>query len=157
MVADGAVAPRVVAVDADQVRPLRHAVLRAGRPLEESVYPEDELPDTLHLAALADDGSVRACGTFFPEPYQGRAAWRLRGMASDPRVRGKGFAGALLAVALDRLRRGGVTVVWCNARTSALPFYRRFGFAAVGEEFEVVGVPHYVAVLSLTGPKATST
>lgn len=148
--ADGTVAPRVVAVDADRVRPLRHAVLRAGRPPEESVYPQDGLPDTLHLAVLDDDGSVLVCATFFPEPYEGRDAWRLRGMASDPRVRGRGFAGALLAEALDLLRRRGVALVWCNARTSALPFYRRFGFATVGQEFEVVDVPHYVAVLALT-------
>jgi predicted GNAT family N-acyltransferase len=152
------VTSRVVRVDAATVRPLRHAVLRAGRPAEESQYPEDDLPDTLHLASLGESGDVMACATFFPETYQGRPAWRLRGMASAPEARGQGYAGALLAEALRLLREQGVGLIWCNARVAALPFYLRFGFATVGEQFEVVGVPHFVAVLELAPTvKGTST
>jgi predicted GNAT family N-acyltransferase len=141
---------RVERVDAATVRPLRHAVLRSGRPPEESQYPQDDLPDTLHLAALDDSGDVLACATVFPEPYEGRPAWRLRGMASAPEVRGQGHAGALLAEALRLLHALGAELLWCNARVAALPFYLRFGFTTVGEQFEVVGVPHYLAVLELT-------
>jgi len=149
---------RIVRVDAAAVRPLRHAVLRAGRPPAESVYPQDELVDTLHLAALTPDATVAACGTFFPEPYGDRPAWRIRGMATDAALRGQGYGSALLAEALRLLADRDVTTVWCNARTQALPFYRGFGFTTVGQEFDVIGVPHYVAVLSLTGtPKGTST
>jgi len=145
-------------VDAAVVRPLRHAVLRAGRPAAESVYPQDEFGETLHLAALTSDGSVAACGTFFPQTYEGRPAWRLRGMASDPKFRGQGYAAALLTEALRLLAERGVTTIWCNARTEALRFYQGFGFTTVGEEFESAGVPHYVAVRSLTGsPNGTST
>lgn len=145
-------------VDAATVRPLRHAVLRPGQPPEASVYAEDELPTTIHLAALDDRGEVVACATFFAEEYQGRPAWRLRGMASAPEVRGQGYGAAILATALARLRRDGVRLLWANARVVALPFYRPFGFVTVGEEFAVVGVPHYVAVLDLTAaPNGTST
>lgn len=141
-------------VSAAQVRPLRHAELRAGRPLTESVYPQDDVPETLHLAAFDTEGLLVACGTFFPEPYAGRPAWRLRGMVSAPEVRGRGYGAALLAAAIARLRADGSTLLWCNARTTALAFYRSFGFTTVGQEFEVVGVPHYRAVLELVDPVA---
>jgi predicted GNAT family N-acyltransferase len=106
----------------------------------------------VHLAALGPDGTVVACATFFPESYQGRAAWRLRGMATDPAVRGQGYAAAVLTEALRVLAERGVDTLWCNARTGALWFYRGFGFRTVGEEFQSVGVPHYVAVRSLPAP-----
>jgi predicted GNAT family N-acyltransferase len=144
---------RVVQVDAATVRPLRHAVLRAGRPAAESVYPQDDLADTVHLAAVDPDGTVVACGTFFPEALGGEPAWRLRGMATASGVRRQGHAGSLLAEALRLLDGRGVTTLWCNARTAALPFYRRWGFTVLGEEFESAGVPHYRAVLSLTGTR----
>lgn len=137
-------------VDAATVRPLRHAVLRPGHPPEASVYPEDDLPTTLHLAAVDESGAVVACATFFPEPYAGEPAWRLRGMASAPEARGQGYAAAILTDALRQLREQGVRLLWANARVVALPFYRPFGFTTVGEEFAVIGVPHYVALLDLT-------
>ena len=67
---------------AAEVRPLRMRVLRAGRPAPESIYPYDQLPETLHLAAVVGD-QVVGCATVFPEPYEaGLDAWRPRGTAA---------------------------------------------------------------------------
>jgi predicted GNAT family N-acyltransferase len=35
--------------------------------------------------------------------------------------------------------------MWCDARTTAVPFYRAHGFVAEGAEFmhEESGIPHY--------------
>ena len=144
-------------LDAETVRPLRHAVLRGPeRPLTESCYPQDDEEETVHLAVL-QGGVVVACSTFFPEAHDGTPAWRLRGMATDPAHRGRGLGGALLEVGVGLAEAAGVPVVWCNARTVVLPFYRRHGFETVGEEFVTAGgVPHYVAVLQLSR-NATST
>jgi len=39
----------------------------------------------------------------------------------------------------------GGTMLWFNARTVAVPFYEKHGFATRGDEFEIPGVgPHYV-------------
>lgn len=133
----------------DVVRPLRHSVLRQGAPLAESFYPADDLPDTVHLAAL-DDGEVIGAVTFFPELYEGRPAWRLRGMAVSKARRGSGIGSMLLAEVLNQLHGNRADLLWCNARTVALSFYTGHGFTIVGEEFVVAqGIPHYVAVLQL--------
>jgi GNAT superfamily N-acetyltransferase len=149
---------RTEVVDVDVVRPLQRAVLRPGLPPEAASYPEDELPDTLHVAAYDDAGRVAGVATYFPQVYPGpfsddsgsltpaeaTAAWRLRGMASDPERRGAGFGAAVLARGLAEIRERGGRWLWCNARTSAVPFYERHGLTVVGAEFEVPHIgPHF--------------
>jgi GNAT superfamily N-acetyltransferase len=136
-------------VEAEVVRPLRHAVLRPGATWDESVYPVDHLDDTLHLAVY-DGDAVIGTATVFAEPHDGRPAWRLRGMAVADENRGQGVGSRLLAEVVEQVRRQGAGLLWCNARTAALPFYTRHGFTIVGEEFLAAhGVPHYLALLPL--------
>ena len=47
----GAPGSRVVTVDAGAVQPLRRSVLREGRADLDAAFPEDDLADTVHLAA----------------------------------------------------------------------------------------------------------
>jgi GNAT superfamily N-acetyltransferase len=135
---------------AAEVRPLRMRVLRAGRPASESVYPYDQLAATLHVAAV-DGDQVVGCATVFPEPYEGQLdAWRLRGMAVDEGFQGRGIGSRVMERVTSELVARGVTLLWCNARTVALPFYLRHGFTTVGEEFLAAhNIPHYVALLRL--------
>lgn len=132
---------------AEQVRPLRMRILRAGRPATESIYPYDQLPQTLHVAAFAGDAVV-GCATVFPESYEGEPrAWRLRGMAVDGQYQGCGIGSAILDQVKVELAARGVPLLWCNARTVALQFYLRHGFETVGEEFLAErDIPHFVAV-----------
>ena len=135
---------RVEAVPAAVVRPLRMAVLRPGQPAESAVYPDDDGPDTVHLAAMVA-GRVVATASLSREN-----GWRLRGMATDPSVRGQGYGRAVLRAALQEVARRGGSEVWCNARMAAVGFYRREGFEVVSEEFDVAGIgPHVVMTRQL--------
>jgi predicted GNAT family N-acyltransferase len=135
---------RVEQVGIDVILPLRAAILRAGLPVDTARYEQDELPTTVHLAALDGSNGVVGCASWSPEPYRGRTGWRLRGMATADAVRGRGIGAQLLAAGLDLGVQHGAEVAWCNARTSALGFYQRYGFTAVGEEFDVpYAGPHY--------------
>ena len=59
----------VLRVDAAVVRPLRHAVLRPGADPGESVYPADDLAETVHLAA-SNGAVVIGTATLFPEAFR---------------------------------------------------------------------------------------
>ena len=136
----------VVAVSAEAIRRVRGDTLRPGLPLSASVYPQDDLPETVHLAALAS-ATVVSCLTLFPEPYETEPAWRLRGMATVAAWRGRGCGRALLRRAVGVVQVSQGKVLWCNARTSALDFYCAAGFVIVGPEFVTeAGVPHRVGV-----------
>ena len=134
-------------ISADETLPLRHAVLRPDRPIRESRFKGDEDPTTLHVGALLD-GAVVAIASVYLE---GRAddapgtAWRLRGMASAPEVRGSGTGAAALAACEAHVREQGGTMIWCNARTGAVGFYEAHDWRVLGEEFDIPTIgPHFV-------------
>jgi predicted GNAT family N-acyltransferase len=135
-------------VDGRATRELRRAVLRPSWPVDSAMHGDDN-PDAVHLATLDDDGRVVAACLVLPRPYPLRAelsdAWQLRGMATAPDLRNQGIGARLLAAAEDEIRRRGGRLVWCDARTTAVPFYRKHGFVAEGEEFlhAESGIPHY--------------
>ncbi|MFI1968028.1 GNAT family N-acetyltransferase [Streptomyces cinnamoneus] len=144
--------PRTALVPARDVLALRHAVLRPGLPAEAAAFPEDAAPATFHVAAHDAQGRVRACATFLPQPLPdtGEEAYRLRGMASDPAVRGLGYGVAVLRAGLAEAAARGACLVWCNGRSGARGFYERQGFEVRGEEFLVEGVgPHFVCAIKL--------
>ncbi len=137
-------------VDACVVLALRAQVLRPGLPLEEARYARDHDPAAVHLAACDERGHVVGCSTWFPEEWQGRPAWRLRGMATSPAVRGSGVGGRLLTEGLAQAASSGAEFAWANARTVALGFYRRYGFETLGEEFLTPqDIAHFVIWRSL--------
>jgi predicted GNAT family N-acyltransferase len=124
-------------VDAAATYPLRAQELRQGRPLE---IEEDDAPYTLHLAARTSAGEIVGVVRFHPRdcPWrEAEAAWQLRGMATDPRVRGLGAGRALVAAGLTRVIALGGDLVWCDARAAAVGFYERIGFTAVTEEYDL--------------------
>jgi predicted GNAT family N-acyltransferase len=139
---------RIEVVDGLATRELRRAVLRPGWPVGSPMHG-DENPDAVHLAALDEDGRVVGAVLVLPRSYPLRpslgGAWQLRGMATTAELRGQGIGGELLAAAVAQIRSRSGRVVWCDARTSAVGFYRRHGFTAEGAEFlhAESGIPHY--------------
>lgn len=124
-------------VDAATTYPLRAQELRQGRPVE---IDEDDAPYTLHLAARIDGDEVVGVVRFHPRdcPWrEGEGSWQLRGMATDPRVRGLGAGRALVAEGLARVSALGGQLVWCDARASAVGFYERLGFTIITDEYDL--------------------
>lgn len=130
---------RITVADADTVRPLRHEVLRPGRPVGEVAYPADGV--AAHFAAYDAAGMIVGVATVFPEPYPGtgEAGWRLRGMAVAEAVRGTGCGSRLLEAVLAHVAHQDGRLVWFNARVGALAFYQRYGFVATTDVFQVPG------------------
>lgn len=132
-------------VTAEDIRPLRHKVLRPGQAYLETRYPGDDAG--LHFGAFDGDRLVGIASLYEEDRVDGPAGgWRLRGMATDPDVRGAGFGAALLTGCLETVAEAGGTEVWCNARMSAVGFYRRAGFEVVSEEFDVAGIGAHVVM-----------
>jgi predicted GNAT family N-acyltransferase len=139
-----------------EILPLRHAVLRPGRPRETAHFAGDDEPTTVHLAAVQDGGDIVGCCTLLPRPHDGRPAWQLRGMATRADLSRRGVGTAVLAAAAAVVREHGGDLLWCNARLAAVPFYASAGWRVVSEEFDVPGIgPHHVMVRELGTPSAS--
>ena len=137
-------------VPAEVTYPLRRAVLRPNG--GEITWPGDEDPATFHLAARTTDGAVVGVVRFSPAPCPYRssatAQWQLRGMATDPAVRGTGAGRALVEEGRDRVAARGGDLVWCDARVPVVGFYERLGFTVVSEPFDKPGIGPHVGMVA---------
>ena len=147
-------------VDLDETFELRKAVLRPWLTPEMARATYAGAGEHFHVGALRDGPlGKRLISTagFMAEAqpdYAGvfdEVQWRLRGMASDPSVQGKGLGGQVLEFGVRELARRlaaagqEAATLWCNGRTGAQSFYERHGFSPIGEIFETPGTgPHYV-------------
>ncbi|MGO9911434.1 MAG: GNAT family N-acetyltransferase [Acidimicrobiales bacterium] len=131
---------------------LRQQVLRPHQRVEEMVLLGSGHPDAIVIGAtVAASGEVVGTAAVSPEvpPADFDAVlppgrrWRLRSMATRPDLRGTGIGAVVLDAAIEHIARLGGGVVWCSARTPALTFYERAGFATFGDVWvdELIG-PH---------------
>ena len=134
------------AVPAEEIRPLRQRILRPRQRFEDTVYPGDDLDDTVHFGAFDGERLVGIASLYREDRPDGpEGGWRLRGMATEPDVRGAGFGAALLGACVERVAAAGGTELWCNARLGAVGFYERAGFQVVSEQFDIPDLgPHVV-------------
>ena len=134
-------------ITAEQTRLLRSSVLRPHQSPDELIYDGDDAPESLHLGAFLN-GNLVGIASVCQESIPGEddpTAWRLRGMAIVPEVRGQGVGRALLERCVEYIVERGGTMLWCHGRSSVAGFYQALGFELYGEEFEIeVTGPHYV-------------
>ena len=144
----------IVELDAAQTFPLRAAVLRAGIPLNEVGFGDENAPASRHFGAFVA-GELVGAGYISPvsEPDDiddinaptaaTPGGWQLRGMSVSENQRGRGIGRALVERCIAAAREENAPVLWCNARVRAVPLYLRAGFIGIGETFEIAGIgPH---------------
>jgi GNAT superfamily N-acetyltransferase len=147
---------KVRLVEIDETLALRKAVLRPWLTLEDARATYVGAGEHFHVGALLEGRLVSTAG-FVTETQAdhgqtlGRIQWRLRGMASEPALQGRGLGGKVLSFGMAelarRLGRAGQpgAGLWCSGRLAAQSFYERHGFAPIGEIFETPGTgPHYI-------------
>ncbi len=134
-------------VNVEIVLPVRQAVLRSGKPREECFFEGDYAEETIHLALYKDE-EVQAIATILKdksEKLKSNNQFHLRGMAVIPEAQGKGLGKHLLLYAEDLIMQQSPTVLWFNARTSAVKFYQKNNFEVFGKEFDIPTVgPHFL-------------
>lgn len=97
-----------------------------------------------HWAALVD-GKILACARSRRTSH----GYKIERMAVESTHRQQGLGRALLQAVLEELKplaERDRCPIYLHAQVQALPFYRRLGFAQVGELFYEADIPHYRCV-----------
>lgn len=132
-------------IKAEDTYAIRKAVLRKNMTLSHEM-PGDHDPDSVHLGVY-DENKLLCTGSFMKnnrDEFTGHQ-YQLRGMATAEGSQRKGYGRILLEKAEDFFKVRGIDLIWCNARVSALEFYKKSGYETIGEVFEVPQIgPHYV-------------
>lgn len=108
--------------------------------------------ELFHLGLFANEALV-SVGTFILEDLPSADTstysvkqnhWRLRGMATLPDHRGKGYASAVLDCGIWEVVFRQGRLLWFNGRSTAAQFYRARGFRQIGHERIIPGLqPHF--------------
>lgn len=142
---------KLLPANLDEIVDLRHRVLRAGLPRETANFEGDGAPTTRHLKAV-DAGEIIGCATMVLNEWPGEPAWRVRAMAVEENWRGSGVGKALLN-AIESAA-GETRLLWCNARTPAIDFYRSAGWTIASEPFDIPTAGAHVKMFKRLPPLA---
>lgn len=127
--------------------PVRHEVLRKGKPIETCIFKGDDNEQTIHLGLFLDVQLVGIISVFkeqnnlFSETNQ----FQIRGMAVLEEFQGKGLGTKLVKEAEKQCINLNANVIWFNARENAVPFYEKLDYKIIGDSFLIpeVGI-HFV-------------
>ncbi|WP_114765060.1 GNAT family N-acetyltransferase [Vibrio rhodolitus] len=122
--------------------PIRHAVLWPSKPPTFCQVDGDET--ALHYGAFVDDKLVSVASIYLT----GNKA-RLRKFATLPDYQGQGIGTQMIEHILSQLALTEIEYFWCDARASALGFYRKFGLMQEGEEFYKSEIAYYKVSLHI--------
>ena len=124
----------------EQMVNLRNDMLR--RPLGLTFTP-DELAKEKEdiLIGAFDEDQILACCLLTKTDNK---TLKLRQMAVQNNVQGKGIGASLMNFAETLARDKGYKKLVMHARKNAMGFYEKLGYKAIGNEFEEVTLPHYV-------------
>ena len=123
-----------------QMVDLRMHVLRKPLGLD---FTQDELEKEKNdvLIGCFDDDKLEGCCLLTKTDDK---TVRLRQMAVNAGLQGKGIGRVLMAFAENVARDLGFRKLTMHARKSALGFYEKLGYNVCSKEFEEVTMPHYV-------------
>jgi ribosomal protein S18 acetylase RimI-like enzyme len=126
---------------------VRQPVLRKGKPIESCIFEGDDLETTHHFGLYNNQDLTGIISLFdkinpiFAEKSQAQ----IRGMAVLETHQKKGFGEALVMHCETYCNENKVDLIWFNARTAAVGFYRKMGYQPLGEPFDIKDVgEHYL-------------
>lgn len=131
---------------------VRHPVLRHGKPQESCRFEGDDLDSTHHLGLFVNEQLVGVATLMrMHHPlFQDQIQFQMRGMAVLREFQGKGLGTKLVLKAEEYVRDQASTILWFNARESAVTFYKKMKFNTIGASFEIKEIgKHYVMFKAL--------
>lgn len=132
---------------------VRQPVLRKGKPIETCVFEGDDLETTHHFGLFNDENLTGIISLYdkinpiFAEQNQAQ----IRGMAVLETHQKKGFGEALVKHCETYCKANKADLIWFNARTAAVGFYKKMDYQPLGEPFEIKDVgEHYLMYKNLS-------
>jgi GNAT superfamily N-acetyltransferase len=120
----------------EQTIPLRHTVLWPSKP-PEYCHVEGDI-DGLHFGTFINDKLVCVASV-----YLDLKAARLRKFATDANYQNQGIGSKMLTHIIQYLKQSQTECFWCDARESALDFYKRFDMQKCSDRFYKTDISYF--------------
>src|ERR1700750_466795 len=137
-------------ISIEQIRPeltwrLRQEVLYPAQKLYEMELEDDN--DGIHFGAFTQDKLVGIISLF-----QQGSSFQFRKLAVLPDLQKTGIGNMLLNHVEEFAASEGGTIIWCNARVSAIGFYLKAGYAHTGKLFSKNGFDYEILQKEIKKP-----
>lgn len=123
----------------DQMVKLRNDILRSPLNLTFSKEDLDREKNDILIGAFEEDKILGCCLLTQINAEE----VRLRQMAVQNNLQGKGIGASMMIYAENIARDAGYSKIIMHARKTAIGFYEKLGYVVVGNEFTEVSIPHY--------------
>ena len=128
--------------------PVRHEVLRKGKPIETCQFKGDDDENTIHFG-LYQNERLNGIISIFKEKndlFSETNQFQIRGMAVLEEFQGKGFGAELVKEAENHCISLNTDLIWFNARENAVPFYKKLDYTILGDSFLITDVGIHFAM-----------
>ena len=130
----------ILSIKVSKCYPLRHKMLRKGKPLETCHFEGDNSKGTFHLGALVDKEIIGIISVYKKDlnQFKNLKGAQFRGIAVASKHQRKGVASKLINYAeKETKKRMNPKYIWLNGRISANNLYLDRGFKPIGNQFEI--------------------
>lgn len=145
---------KVLRISASDTYPIRQEVLIPDHDSKKVKFDFDDDEDiSFHLGAFKDSKLVSVASFYYERNllFKDQHQYQLRGMATLPECQGQGLSSELLNMAFPIIKQNFCTLLWCNARQSAVGYYKKVGFLTLDDSiFDIEGIgPHILMYKSI--------
>ena len=144
----------IMSIEVSKCYPLRHKMLRKGKPLETCHFDGDNSKGTFHLGALVDKEIIGIISVYNKDliQFKNSKGAQFRGIAVASKHQRKGVASKLINYAQkETKKRTNPKYIWLNGRITANNLYLDRGFKPIGDLFEIntIGIhQRFIKILS---------
>ena len=121
-----------------QMLALRYDILRKPLNLTFTESELDKEKSDILIGAFEEERMLGCCLLTETDKY----TVRLRQMAVQNNLQGKGIGAAMMNYAENVARDAGYRKICMHARKTAIGFYEKIGYKVTGEEFTELSIPH---------------
>ena len=124
----------ITQISSQDTFPVRNLVLRTGKPIETCHFTGDDLSSTKHFGLYINQKITGVISIYknknsiFKSPNQSQ----IRGMSVLSEFQGKGIGKLLVNYSENYLVQNDISLLWFNARETAVPFYEKLGYTKTG-------------------------
>lgn len=134
-------------ISAQETFIVRHPVLRKGKPIKSCAFDGDDLETTHHFGLFENSNLTGIISLFLKTNpiFAENSQSQIRGMAIAEAHQKRGFGETLVKHCEEYCISNQIDLIWFNARTAAVGFYKKMGYEIKGNPFDIPEVgEHYL-------------
>ena len=127
--------------------PVRHPVLRAGKPIDSCCFEGDDLDTTKHFGIFESENLIGVISIFknCHAQFDDTISFQFRGLAILENFQKQGLGQKLITYCENYTSSQKGSLIWFNARIKAVGFYEKLNYKIIGDTFEIKDVgTHYL-------------